>query len=220
MIVMKKSLKILIGVIVAIIILWGIIFFIDYSRCSNFKEPIFVVAGETADDGGSGTYYGLGYKVKMEKTISAKYGAELIKVEMYIFDKFITGAISEINNNEVIDESNIANEINTTGQVHNSFVGTVLEETTTYMIVEPNEDEEERKSADRIRINYGTDHIDYLYGIGRKVTINYTGYIKETYPAQIDTDNILTNGYEEFELTVKKSESINKTKILNNKELY
>lgn len=69
-IVMKKSLKILIGVIVAIIILWGIIFFIDYSRCSNFKEPIFVVAGETADDGGSGTYYGLGYKVKMEKTIS------------------------------------------------------------------------------------------------------------------------------------------------------
>ena len=71
------------------------------------------------------------------------------------------------------------------------FVGTVLEETTTYMIVEPNEDEEERKSSDKIRINYGTDHRDYLYGIGRKVIIKYTGYIKETYPAQIDTDDIL-----------------------------
>lgn len=35
------------------------------------------------------------------------------------------------------------------------------------MIVEPNEDEIERKSADKIKINYGTDHIDYLYGIGR-----------------------------------------------------
>jgi len=72
-----------------------------------------------------------------------------------------------------------------------SFVGTVIEETTTYMIVEPNEDEAERKSSDRLRINYGTDHIDYLYGIGRKVIIYYTGYIMETYPAQINTDNIL-----------------------------
>lgn len=43
------------------------------------------------------------------------------------------------------------------------FIGTVLEETTTYMIVEPNEDEEERKSSDKICINYGTDHMDYLY---------------------------------------------------------
>ena len=102
----------------------------------------------------------------------------------------------------------------------NSFVGTVLEETTTYMIVEPNEDEEDRKSSDKIRVNYGTDHRDYLYGIGRKVIINYTGYIKETYPAQIDTDNILVDGYKEFELSVKKSNNKKKTKILNNQELY
>ena len=103
---------------------------------------------------------------------------------------------------------------------YNSFVGTVLEETTTYMIVEPNEDEEERKSSDKIQINYGTDHRDYLFGIGRKVIINYTGYIKETYPAQIDTDNILIDGYKEFELAVEKSNNKNKTKILNNQELY
>lgn len=100
-----------------------------------------------------------------------------------------------------------------------SFVATVLEETTTYMIVEPNEDEPERKSSDKIVINYGTDHIDYLFGIGRKVIINYTGYIKETYPAQIDTDDILINGYEEFELTVKNASNQNKTKIVSNKEL-
>ena len=110
------------------------------------------------------------------------------------------------------------NEPNHT-QTYNSFVGTILEETTTYMIVEPNEDEEERKSSDKIQINYGVDHRDYLYGIGRKVIINYTGYIKETYPAQIDTDNILINGYEEFELSVKESENKKKTKILNNTEL-
>ena len=89
--------KVVISILVILIVLWGVIFFIDYSRCSQFKEPIFVVAGETADDGGSGTYYGLGYKVKMEKNISAETGPILVKVEMYIFDKFITGAISDAN---------------------------------------------------------------------------------------------------------------------------
>ena len=87
------------------------------------------------------------------------------------------------------------------------------------MIVEPNEYEQERKSSDKIVINYGTEHIDYLFGIGRKVIINYTGYIKETYPAQIDTDDILINGYEEFELTVKNASNQNKTKIASNQEL-
>ena len=110
------------------------------------------------------------------------------------------------------EENNVVN--------YNSFVGTVIEETTKYMIVEPNEDEIERKIADRIVINYGTDHLDYLYGKGRKVIIQYTGIVKETYPAQIDTDNILTQGYDEFELTVKKADNRNKTKILNNQELY
>ena len=104
-------------------------------------------------------------------------------------------------------------------QEYNYFVGTVLEETTTYMIVEPNEDEQERRTADKIQINYGVDHIDFLYGIGRKVIIKYTGYIKETYPAQIDTNDILINGYEEFELSVKESENKKKNKILNNQEL-
>ena len=103
---------------------------------------------------------------------------------------------------------------------YNSFVGTVLEETTRYVIVEPNEDEEERKTADKIRVDFGVDHIDYLYGIGRKIIINYSGYIKETYPAQIESDDILIDGYKEFELLVKEAEGKNKSKILNNMELY
>lgn len=102
---------------------------------------------------------------------------------------------------------------------YSSFVGTILEETTTYMIVEPNEDEIERKSADKIKINYGTDHIDYLYGIGRKVVIYYTGYIMESYPAQINTDKISTDGYENFKIEVKLSNKIEAKKILNNKDL-
>jgi len=155
---MNKSLKIVVIVLLSILVLWGLVFTIDYVR----------------------------------------------------------GAIA--NTNTAVDEPTTGDI--TTPQIHNSFVGTVIEETTTYMIVEPNEDEAERRSSDRIVINYGTDHIDYLYGIGRKVIINYTGYIMETYPAQINTDNILIKGYEEFELSVKQSNNKKKTKILNEQEIY
>ena len=213
---MNKVLRIVISILGVILVLWGLVFTVDYVRCSNLMEPVFVVAGQTADDGGSGIYYGLGYKVKIEKNISAEYGPELVKVEMYMFDKFITGAIANIH--ITVDDTN-GNET-TQPQIHNSFVGTVIDETTKYMIVEPNEDEAERKSSDRIVINYGTDHIDYLYGIGRKVIINYTGYIMETYPAQINTDNILVNGYEDFEISVTKSKKVKKTKILNDIDIY
>ena len=43
-----------------------------------------------------------------------------------------------------------------------SFLATVLEETTTYMIVEPAADEYERVIAEKRKRDYGTDHMDYL----------------------------------------------------------
>ncbi len=217
---MKKGYKIVISIFAVIVIIWGIIFCIDYFRCSNLQMPLFVKANERelAQDGGSGTYYGLGYKVEIKKHLSAEYGVQLEKVEMYMFDKFIVGAIADLHNAVVEDKNDgISNSM---PQTYNYFVGTILEETTTYMIVEPNEDEKERQSSDKIKINYGRDHIDYLYGIGRKVVIYYTGFIKETYPAQIDTDNISTDGYRDFVLSVEPSNSKDKTKIINNKDLY
>ena len=92
---MSKTLKLVIGIILTIIVLWGVVFFIDYSRCSNLKMPIFVVGKEIADDGGSGTYYGLGYRVEVEKYLSAEYGVQLVSTEMYVGDKFIAGAIAD-----------------------------------------------------------------------------------------------------------------------------
>lgn len=91
---MNKKIKLLITILLSLILLWGIIFGIDYFRCSNFKMPIFVIPGDTADDGGSGTYYGLGYSVEVEKNVSAEYGVQIESVEMYIFDKFVGGAIA------------------------------------------------------------------------------------------------------------------------------
>lgn len=94
-----------------------------------------------------------------------------------------------------------------------SFVATVIDETTEYMIVEPAEGEEERERADRINIVYPTAHMDYLYGIGRRVIIQYTlPMVKQAPYFEIKTDNILTDGYEDFEIITEDSE--NKTKLL------
>lgn len=95
---MNKKLKVLLIIVLSLILLWGVIFAIDYFRCSNLKMPIFVIPGETADDGGSGTYYGLGYSVEVEKNVSAEYGIQIESVKMYIFDKFVGGAIACFDN--------------------------------------------------------------------------------------------------------------------------
>ena len=100
--------------------------------------------------------------------------------------------------------SNIINDEFTDNELPpESFVGTVIEETTSYMIVEPNKDEQEYKISDRIRVDYITDHIDYLYGKGRKVVITYipTNYSDAVF--SIKTDDIRHDGFEEFELSVQ-----------------
>lgn len=178
---MKKSLKIVIGIIAILVVLWGIIFFTDYLRCSNFKEPIFVVAGVTADDGGSGIYYGLGYKVKVEKTISSEYGPTLVRVEMYMFDKFITGAIADLHNNSVDEDYKKLEE------EQYEFIATIIGAYGSSILVEPEEGTNERKSSDKISIsiNRPINGTNDFYVKGNKIKITYNGVIMESYPAQI-----------------------------------
>ena len=70
-----------------------------------------------------------------------------------------------------------------------SFYGKIVESHETYIIVEPNEDEEERKSSDKFRIDLGKNN-DAIYVVGSNVKITYVGGINESYPAQIGTTNI------------------------------
>lgn len=125
----------------------------------------------------------------------------------------------ETANGEMTQEKIIPDTENDIDTEH-SFLGTVTEETTTYMIVEPDADEEERETADRIKIDYGRDHVDYLYGEGRRVVIYYRGDIlQEQEMAVIKTEDISTEGFREFELSVVPSENNEKIKILNNSEI-
>ncbi len=173
------------------------------------------------------------YELKVDTSFD-RYGSKEITTTTYNGKTYGIKEVKEdgicivkIAPSELIEFSEIPEEVivcsyklDDVKESENSFIGTVLEETTTYMLVEPNEDEPERKIADKFIIEYGTEHNDYFYGVGRKVLINYSGYVLETYPAKIKTNNIGTNGYNDFELIVKNSDKAEKRKILNNIELY
>lgn len=198
---MKKRIILVVVIVILLILLFPIPFRLKDGGSIQFRALLYTIT----------KYYQLApIDADMNNGYIEGIGIKILGMEIYNNTK---ERVIECNDDE-------QSQTSTNQQVHNSFVGTILEETTTYMIVEPNEDEVEKKSADKIVINYGTDHIDYLYGVGRKVIINYTGDIMESYPAQINTDNILINGYEKFELTVKTSDNKNTNKILNNRDLY
>ena len=92
---MKKAKKCIVIIACALLLLWGAMFTTDYVRCGSLKRPLFVVStGDTADDGGSGTYQGLGYTVDMEVYLDAEYGLCISSVEMKVLGKVVAASIS------------------------------------------------------------------------------------------------------------------------------
>jgi len=79
------------------------------------------------------------------------------------------------------------------------FYGKVVESTASYIIVEPNENEEERKSADKISVGLGENN-DALYTVGTNVKITYDGTIMESYPAKVNATKIEIKSAEDFEI--------------------
>ena len=67
---MKKKIrgKHIITAAALILVLWTAIGGVDYFRVSNFERPIFCLldAENSYDDGGSGTYNGLGYSFEIK----------------------------------------------------------------------------------------------------------------------------------------------------------
>lgn len=98
-----------------------------------------------------------------------------------------------------------------------SFFGTVIESKVGYVIVEPDESEEERKSADKISISLG-EHSDVLYHVGTRVKVTYTGGIMETYPAQINAVKIEVKSADKFELKLGQNTVNTKIKKIIDKE--
>lgn len=70
------------------------------------------------------------------------------------------------------------------------FTATVLDAKETYMLVEPDETELERRSADQIVVSFASEDLNKKYETDTKVVIYYSGSIMESYPARINADKI------------------------------
>ncbi len=91
---MKKSIKWVIRILIGVIILWLIIFGIDFYRCSHLKEPIFVLSKWYKDmyfNNGriDFTCYCLGYRVNLSTVPISENKKQVTWIEMFIFNKCI-----------------------------------------------------------------------------------------------------------------------------------
>lgn len=102
-----------------------------------------------------------------------------------------------------------SNPVNTVNHEQNehSFFGKVIESTASYIIVEPNEDEDIRKSSDKISISLG-EYNDAIYEVGTNVKITYDGTIMESYPEQVKVTKIEVKSTENFEIIFKDRQPI------------
>ena len=190
---MKKCLKV-IGIVLGIIVILGIVFFaIDYNRVQKQEKPIFCIRNPAGviKDGGTIEYFGLGYKVIDFHTLA---GFDDIKIGTWLMD--YNDFQEEIKEYEKRFEEEMRNE-------EYSFFGKVIESTSKYIIVEPNENEGIRKSADKISIGLGENN-DALYEIGTNVKITYDGTVMESYPEQINATKIELKSADNFEIVFKE----------------
>lgn len=64
---MKRAKTVTIKIISIIILLWSILVISDYFKTTHsFKKPTFTKLYNACEDGGSGTYMGLGYSIEIE----------------------------------------------------------------------------------------------------------------------------------------------------------
>lgn len=87
----KKTLKIVLSIIIILATIYSVIIFIDINRVESLREPIFAIVKQENDlTMKTIMYQGLGYEIKLVKDVTNN---KIIQMEMYMFNKCIAGAI-------------------------------------------------------------------------------------------------------------------------------
>ena len=93
-----------------------------------------------------------------------------------------------------------------------SFFGKIIESNEKRIIVEPNENEEIRKSGDKVYIGLG-EYNDALYIVGTNVKITYKGTVMTTYPLQVKATNIEIKSTDNFEIMFSNKKPTDSYKV-------
>lgn len=99
------------------------------------------------------------------------------------------------------------------------FLGTIVEESSGHLVLEPDTEEEEREITNRVTVRFPSEHDDYLYGVGRRVVVYYEGAFPSGPDYEIVTEDISTEGFREFSLQVTASENKEKKLILSSEQI-
>ena len=178
---MKKSIK----VILIILIVLVIVVLVDTMQAKIFdNRPLIKIRYNR--DGGNVDYIDKGIFVYTYVFANGE------KVTVYRWEKYAPP-----------EEVSVDLEANK----EQSFFGKVIESNQSYIIVEPNENEEIRKSSDKIDIGLG-EYNDALYEVGTNVKITYEGPIMESYPAKVKATKIEIKSAEDFEILFKDRQPI------------
>jgi len=119
-IIKKKKLFIVVGIIP---ICWLALGIVDFSLVHNYKKPIFCIGVNTADDGGSGTYKGLGYSFELEGNFMPETeNPGVTSYKGYVFSKEVSRGFWEkqIWNEEDKDKLIYGYQVDDTGKTLNS----------------------------------------------------------------------------------------------------
>ena len=90
---MKKKIFIVIGILLSI---WLIVGIIDFNKVNHFEKPVFCIANNTSDDGGSGHYVGLGYSFDIKGNFMPEDELKgVTEYSYYIFGIRVVSAIRD-----------------------------------------------------------------------------------------------------------------------------
>lgn len=87
----KKTLKIVLSIIIILATLYTVMISIDMNRVESFREPIFNIGWY--EETGFIEYKGLGYRTVVKYGYTDNNEKKINSIEMYMFDKCIAGAI-------------------------------------------------------------------------------------------------------------------------------
>lgn len=87
----KKTLKIVLSIVIILATLYSVTISIDISRVESFREPIFNIG--YYEETGLIEYKGIGYRTIVKYGYTDNDEKKINSIEMYMFDKCIAGAI-------------------------------------------------------------------------------------------------------------------------------
>lgn len=87
----KKTLKIVLSIIIVIVALYCIILSVDMNRVNSFRNPIFNISWH--EETGLIEYKGIGYRTVVKYRYTNNNEKKITSIEMYMFNKCIAGAV-------------------------------------------------------------------------------------------------------------------------------